>query len=318
MSTADVDAIAAGIVARLGLAEPEPVPTSELFVDWSTLWHRDRSGSDWVYEPVLARARGHVIFAGHKTGKSLLTLAIVAELATGPEPVVVVYGDWEMSEDDLLDRLEDLGYGPDTDLSRLRYWLLPTLPPLDTAAGGERLDQILDDVAADFPDHHLVVIIDTTSRAVEGPEDKADTMQAWYSHTGIRLKRRGATFARLDHAGKDPTKGQRGSSAKGDDIDLAWSLTRTDDGLELKRALTRINWAPERVAFKMRLDPLRFEQVPQAFLAGTAEVAALLDELEVPVDAGTGIAQKALKEAKQGRRRALVVDALRYRRNGAR
>jgi len=81
----------------------------------------------------------------------------------------------------------------------------------------------------------------------------------------------------------------------------------------LHRDLTRISWAPEKVTFDLRLDPLRYEQVAQAYLAGTAEVAALLDALEVPADASSRQAQAALKSADEPRRRAVVLDALRYR-----
>ena len=141
-------------------------------------------------------------------------LFIAAELATGPEPIVVIYLDYEMTEADVHDRLEDMGYGPETDLSRLRYDLLPSLPPLDLEDGSQALCEIIDEVQASFPAHHLVVIIDTIGRAVAGEENDADTFRNFYNHTGIELKRRGVTWARLDHSGKDPSQGQRGSSAR--------------------------------------------------------------------------------------------------------
>jgi Fe2+ transport system protein FeoA len=37
--------------------------------------------------------------------------------------------------DDLRERLEGFGYGPDDDLSLLHYALLPTIDPLDTELG---------------------------------------------------------------------------------------------------------------------------------------------------------------------------------------
>jgi hypothetical protein len=315
VTAADVDAIAAGILERLGLDATAPASARlcELVIDWSTAWDHDRNQADWLHDNVLARGRGHALFAGHKLGKSLFMLWLAAKVATGTLPVAVLYLDYEMTLDDVLERLEDMGYGPGTDLSRLAYWLLPTLPPLNTAAGADRLDELLDDLEGQHPDHELAVIIDTTSRAVEGDENDAGTYQEFYAHAGIRMKRRGVTFARLDHSGKDPAKGQRGSSAKGDDIDLAWKLARTDSGIVLHRHLTRINWAPEQVTFDLRLDPLRYEQVAQAYLAGTAEVAALLDALEVPLDASSRQAQAALKSASEPRRRAVVLDAIRYR-----
>ena len=287
------------------------------FVDWSTFWDRDRRSADWCYPDVLARGRGHAFYAGHKVGKSLFLLSICASIATGRDPNVVVYLDYEMGEDDLYERLDEMGYGPNSDLSRLRYALLPSLPPLDSPEGARELDVILDKVMGDFPDHHLVVIIDTTGRAVAGDENSADTIRAFYRWTGLGLKQRGATWARLDHAGKDGTKGQRGTSAKGDDVDVIWRLTRNDNGLELRRDNARMSWVPEVVSFHQADDPLRFVPVVGAWPAGTAEAAGLLDVLGLDVNASGSTATAALKANSTPRRKAVVLAALRYRRDKA-
>ena len=155
-----------------------------VFIDWSTFWDRDHNEAEWVYPDVLARGRGHAIYAAHKAGKSLLMLCIAAELATGAEPVVVVYLDYEMTEADVFDRLEDMGYGPDSDLSRLRYALLPTLPPLDTARAPRRSQGCWTASRATGRTTTSRVVIDTISRAVRGEENNADTFRDFYSHTG--------------------------------------------------------------------------------------------------------------------------------------
>jgi len=49
--------------------------------------------------------------------------------------------------------------------------------------------------------------------------------------------------------------------------------------------------------------------------AGTAELVAILDRLEVPVDAGRPTAAKVLREAGQGARNEVLSAALRVRRN---
>jgi hypothetical protein len=293
---------------------PDPTPPSPVaFLDWSTFWDRDRLSEDWLVPDVLARGRAHALYASHKAGKSLLMLSLAATVATGPDPVVVVYLDYEMTEDDLAERLEDMGYGPDSDLSRLRYALLPTLPPLDTAEGAQTLSDLLDDVEAAHAGHHLLVVLDTTSRAVGGQENDADTFRSFYAHTGIALKRRGATWARLDHAGKDASRGQRGSSAKGDDVDVVWRLVRTDDGIKLRRDLARMSWVPEEVAFTITEEPLTFRRAEGAWPDGTRETAALLDTLDVPIGASGRQAQQALKAGGQGRRAEVVRAAQRWR-----
>lgn len=283
------------------------------FIDWETFWSRDRTEAEWVYPDVLARGRGHALFAGHKVGKSLLMLWVAAKVATSGDDVVVVYLDYEMTEDDLYERLGDMGYGPDTDLSRLRYALIPRLAPLDSPEGASELDDLLDGVQAAHPHDHLVVIIDTMGRAVAGDEDKADTIRAFYRWTGPVIRRRGATWARLDHAGKDASRGQRGSSAKGDDVDVIWKVASTDGGLELRRENSRMRWVPEKVRFAFD-ETTGLAPVEAAWPAGTKDAASILERLDVPLDASRRAARQALKDAGESASNEALTAALKYRR----
>ena len=285
-----------------------------MFINWPSFWERDHDEAEWVYPDVLARGRGHALYAAHKLGKSLFMLYVAAQLATGPDPVVVTYFDYEMTEADVHDRLEDMGYGPGSDLSRLRYTLLPTMPPLDTAEGARALMRVLDDVQGQWPSHHIVTIIDTISRAVCGEENSADTFRDFYNYTGIELKRRGITWARLDHSGHEAGR-QRGSSGKGDDVDLVWALTKTENGVCLRRDLSRMGWVPPTVTFAMVEDPLRYRRLTGDYPEHTGETANLLDRLGVPLDASTRTAAAALKALGEGRRRQVVIAALRFRKD---
>jgi hypothetical protein len=280
--------------------------TEGVFVEWADFWKRDRSEADYLLDDVIVRGRGHAVYAPHKAGKSLFTLWACVEILKRNPKAVVIYLDYEMTEDDLQERLEDMGYGADSDLERLRYWLLPTLPPLNSAHGSEALLAIVGNVALAFPDHHIAVVIDTTSRAVSGEENESGPYRDFYRLTGLRLKQLGVTWVRLDHEGKDPTKDQRGSSAKGDDIDVAWQVKPTDDGIALTRKLTRISWVPERVVYSMPADPLRYVRVGETVPAGTKECVDLLDAAGVPVDMSGNAAQAALKEAGTPKRRNVV------------
>lgn len=283
------------------------------FVDWPDFWADDNETSEWLYEPILARGRGHALYAGHKTGKSLAMLYIAAKLATGHDPVVAVYIDYEMTEEDLRERLEDMGYGPDSDLSRLRYALLPSIPPLDTADGAAVVLRTVDQTARDFPDHHILVVVDTMGRAVAGDENLADTVRAFYRETGIHLKKRGCTWVRLDHAGKDPDKGQRGSSAKGDDVDVVWSIEKNDGGVTFKRDVARMRWVPEKVAYRLNEEPLQFVQMNYAVPAGTAHLAGELERLGAPLDISRRSAHGLLITAGIRARNEVIAAALRYR-----
>lgn len=289
-------------------------PAVDPFIDWSTFWAKDRRDADWLFEPILAFGRSHAFAAKHKTGKSLLLLWMAAQLTQRPN-VVVAYFDYEMGEDDLYERLGDMGYGTESDLSRLRYALLPTLPPLDTAEGAAELFGIVDHEQSTRPDCHCVTFFDTTGRAVEGEENSADTIRAFHRYTGLGLKQRGCTVARADHLGKDEARGQRGSSAKGDDVDVIWKLTPGENGLQLRREAARMSWVPERVGLVRLTDPLRFGIAEHSWPAGTRDVADLLDALGVPLDAGERKAGAALREAEHRAANDLVRAALRFRRS---
>jgi hypothetical protein len=48
------------------------------FIDWIESWSKDRTDPEWLYDDVLARGRGHALFAPAGTKKSLFTLWIAA------------------------------------------------------------------------------------------------------------------------------------------------------------------------------------------------------------------------------------------------
>lgn len=248
----DLKALAEAIRAE-GLARARAVEVDALVdLDWSELWERDWSEAEWLFDDVLARGRGHAMWARHGVGKSLFSLWLSVEVVKAGH--VVIYVDLEMGLDDLQERLSDMGHGPATDLSRLHYVSLPALLPLDTAPGGAQLAAKVDAVQAEHPDMHVAVVIDTISRALQGEENSNDTAQDFYRHTGAELKRRGVTWLRLDHAGWEGNHA-RGASAKADDVDIVWELLRTDDGVDLKNHKRRMGWVPDRVAFNMAEAP---------------------------------------------------------------
>jgi hypothetical protein len=290
-----------------------PVP-----VDWATFWQRGSMTGEFLLEPLIPAGRAVAMYALAKSGKSLLNLECAAKLAAGRAvlgqparaPISVVYMDMEMTEDDLRNRLEDLGFGADDDLSNLHYFLLPTLPPLDNAEGGAAMTEL----CAVYEPH--LVIIDTMGRTIVGRENEADTFRGFYRHTGARLKAAGIASVRLDHEGKDTDRGQRGSSAKAEDVDLVWHLTADGPNVKLRVTHKRIPWVPDQLHLKRVTEPhVAHHVVPRAWPKGTADVAALLDQLDVPTDATTAHALDALRAAGEGRRTEVVTAALRQRKD---
>jgi len=301
------------------LVASRPDPIGDMFVDWTEFFTKTRDdGDDWTIDDVLARGRGHSIFAKGKTGKSELVLRLVVDHVTSPANTdVAVVFDYEMGDADLYQRLvEDFGYSSETDFARLRYAQLPTIPPLDTPGGADTIDMILAWVEQQHPGAHVIVVIDTIGRAVEGPENENDTILRFYRHTGSVLRRHEATWARLDHTGHENSDRARGGSAKLDDIDIAWELKRTDDGTELVRRASRLSWVPERVAFIRAIEPtVTYTRVPGSWPAGTADVARRLNALGVDVTAGRRAAGDALREDGWKGRNEVVAAAQRYRKS---
>jgi len=285
-------------------------------VDWSEFWADERPVEDFLIEPIIAAGRQTAVYSQAKQGKSLFALDVVAAAVTGApilgqtaiDPIRIVYIDLEMTPADLRERLVDLGYGPDHDLSGLAYYQLQALPPLDTDLGGEVLATIAERHGA------RLVVIDTMARAVRGEENSADTYRNFYAFCGRRLKAAGIALLRLDHQGKDASLGQRGSSAKDDDLDVVFKLTADENGrVVLRRTRSRVAWVPEEVVLQRHEEPLRHVLAADSWPAGTAETAALLDELGVTLDATADIAITAIKKVGKGKRKAVVLAALKYR-----
>jgi hypothetical protein len=317
--------VAEHLGAGYGLDELRPWPDNEAevvdplahmhFVDWAEFW-AEETLEEWLVEPIIPKGRAVAIAATAKVGKSLFLLDAAAALATGrpvlgqpaQAPVHVLYCDYEMTKADLRERLEDLGYGPDVDMSHLHYAHLPTHPPLDTAAGGQAL------LAAALACEAQMVAIDTLARAVEGSENDADTYRQHYLHTVMLLKQHGITTVRLDHLGKDKDKGARGSSAKNDDVDVVWQMSPSDNGIQMKRTHSRVPWVPDSVALTRHADPLRHVVVGHmAWPEGTKGCATDMDELGLPIDVSKRVARDALKAAGRGKSDTVVRAAIKYR-----
>jgi archaellum biogenesis ATPase FlaH len=225
----------------------QPTITDNILINWQDFWTQDFPTEDWLIEPIIPRNQLVVIFAPGGTGKSLLALYIAAGLATGRnifghdnEPIDILYMDYEMQQAQLFERLTAMGYSDKTDLSRLHYASLPPIGSLDKPEGAKQICDLARQCQA------KLVIIDTFSRAVEGAENDADTVRNFYRWTAINLKAEGRSLLRIDHAGKDLKKGARGTSAKNDDVDLVWQMTRTGDNIKLTATKKRHTWIQDQ------------------------------------------------------------------------
>lgn len=233
-------------------------------IDWQQLWD-DESEEEWIAYPLIPARRLIALYSAPKIGKSLLLLELAAGIASG-RPVlgnpagpqrVVLYVDFENDpKADIRERLQNMGYAP-ADLGNLKVLSFPNMHALDSEKGSQQLMAAVEAFGAE------VVVIDTVSRAIAGDENENDTWLDFYRHTGLKLKQAQVALVRLDHAGKDEAKGQRGGSAKSGDVDAVWRMTRTSDDLyDLICEANRMPIDPEsRVLTIERLDGERLEHI---------------------------------------------------------
>lgn len=227
-------------------------------LDWAALWADDKP-EEWIAEPLLPARRLVALYSAPKVGKSLLMLEIATAIAAGKplfgmptKQTRVLYVDFENDpRGDVRRRLMDMGYAPD-ELADLCYLSFPTMAGLDSERGSQELV-----AAAEVYGCH-VIVIDTVSRSVEGDENENDTWLAFYRHTGLKLKQRGIAMIRLDHAGKDEAKGQRGGSAKSGDVDAVWRLRKSgDDLIDLICEAQRFPIERKELTLRREEEPLR-------------------------------------------------------------
>ena len=205
-------------------------------LDWDVEFSRAPTSMEWIAEPFLPVKR-HITLAGPaKAGKSLFVAEMAACIASGRSflgfPVtksIVLYLDFENSpEEDVTPRFREMKFEPG-DLEGLHYFSYPELKSFDTERGGNELLVLLEKYEPGL------VVIDTASRIITGKENDNDTWAAFYRHTGMLLKTRGIAMVRIDHTGKDRSKGPRGASGKIADVDGVWILDTPAKNSHLRR-----------------------------------------------------------------------------------
>ncbi|MCK8615852.1 AAA family ATPase [Gordonia sp. C13] len=265
------------------IEEPNDADPFGHIIDWTALLDGEAEPVDWLIPDVIAKGRSYALAASAKAGKSLLMLDLLIQ-----HRVKVLYLDNEQTEQDLRSRVLAMGATAEDLVGRLSYRLYPNLAPLDTPAGGQQLFALVDTHKPDL------VVLDTVSRFVNGDENDSATYQAFYRHSLLALKRTGVAVLRLDHLGKDATKGQRGSSAKNDDVDCVWLLVEKLAGetYSLRCERQRSGDHPQHIEITRQRNPLRHSLTADYGLLNVEPsdpvlaVIADLDRLEIPVDWG--------------------------------
>ncbi|MFF4308519.1 AAA family ATPase [Streptomyces sp. NPDC001507] len=202
-------------------------------LDWDEAFATDFTNIDWLPGKICERGQQIAVVGSGKVGKSMFMFdwmyrAITGKTFLGDQrrpPVKVLYLDKENSLRDIVTRMKALGATPDELRDNFVYKLHPSFTGgLDQ--GGTAVMELSQIVDQERPD---VIVFDTVSRFIGGKENDSDTWIQFYRQVHANLKRLGIAGIRLDHMGKDETKGSRGSSAKSQDVDHVWEMTKVDE-----------------------------------------------------------------------------------------
>src|ERR1044071_1601571 len=317
-------------------------------VDWATILSGELPERQYLAGDLFEVGQQVSLIGEGKVGKSLLAIDLVRSLSTGrpflgaPARRAVHVGYFDMENDlrTLAERAIAFGMTAE-DFVNVTYLSFPSLAPLDTPIGGEMLMEEVEKWQM------KVVVLDTVSRFIEGRENDADTWLAFYRCTGVHLKANNVALVRLDHMGKDASRGGRGSSAKTQDVDHVYELLETSGKgpgkhLALKRTFTRSGggseerkivrlskWDNERRLYlpgetkhvyegeAVEERPLALpEQAPSLpkLTHRASEMVDSLDRLGVDVNASVRVAGAVLRGDNQSVSKNDLGDAVKFRR----
>lgn len=321
----------AGPLVKLGEAAEQEEPPPFLPLKWNEFLARDMTKAEWVAGDLFEAGQQVALVGAGKAGKSLLAFELARAVARGlpylgapgRPPRRVGYLDHENSQRDIQQRALAFGFEAE-DLAGVDYYSFPPLPPLDTRAGGRAL------VALVTATEREVLFLDTVSRMIEGGENDSDTWLNLYRYSLMPLKAAGVACVRLDHFGKDHERGARGSSAKTQDVDHVWTLTKGEGGsLTLTRTHSRTGlgrdeyrlirhgeqtedgWAPGQTRHVVSDVAFR----PAEWL-WRVEASKRLDAAGVPLEAGYDRCRTELARIGIQASTAKVKDLVKWRKSG--
>jgi hypothetical protein len=308
-----------------------PAHLTSALLDWTDFFTTDFGAVQLLLGKLMGPGQQIALVGDGKAGKSLFCQEWMWRMATGQPflgdpagaPVRILYLDAENGQEQVQERFLSFGGGIGR-MGELRYASFPPVRPLDTPGGGADVLALVRATNAEL------VVIDTVSRFISGPENDADTWLSLYRHTLLPLKRDRIGSVRLDHFGKDKDRGGRGSSAKTQDVDHVWELSAQGGGaLSLKRTHTRTGIGPDQFSLvrQARRDGDNWAiggtrhivmewNAEQAHPEGSVEwLIGQLDALGLPDDAGNPRTKAALAAAQIPARKEKIEAAVRARKN---
>lgn len=297
-------------------------------LDWEkVLTDTEEKETDWLAWPFIERGTISSVYCDPKDGKSLVMQIISKQIALGEAvlgtpaspPAPVLYLDYENPDTIVGERFLDMGVQAAEIRKNLVYSSFPAMKPLDTHEGAVMLGELVNAMFEYYKQLPALTIIDTLSKTFLGAENSADTFSDLYRHSLLPLRQAKMTVLYLDHSGKDPTAGQRGSSAKPSDVDAVWRLEPVKGHRDL---ITSVRLVPthsrashvEAFTASVRQEPLRveLEQLPVSERA--LELSRTLGRMGVPLDTSRRNCREILRQNGVMAKNSDLGEALKYRR----
>jgi hypothetical protein len=246
---------------------------------------------EWLVEGMFCRGDYWSLFGPSEVGKSLLALDWALQMARNG--IRVLYLDMENPSHVLKARFKKMGAKYE-DFVNLRLEQFPEMGDLALAAGAKQLHEKVDKHKAE------VVILDTISKFSQtGQATHSDRWQKMYNESFKPLLAKGISIGQLDHTGLSDKTRERDSSAKRDNVSVAWAVTwRGKDKLTMTRAKNRPNYqSPGSIAVQRVDEPFLTHHYGQSVPDEIRRALEELDRLGVPEKAGRPTARTALASA---------------------
>lgn len=276
-------------------------------LDGALSFDEDESDREWLIEPLIARGDYISIFGPSEVGKSLLMQDWALRMAH--KDIRVLYLDRENPKAAIKSRLRAMGAESVPDALTILPFV--EIADLATVQGSGALSDMV------RRSHAQVLVLDTISKfSSVGQASASDRWNAIYSVSLVPLLSEGVTVIQLDHTGHANKDRERDSSAKRDNVSVAYGLTSTGpDTLMLTRAKNRVAYPGDRAINLHRVSsPVLTHTTGEPIDVSILNALRELEKADVPIEAGRDVARALLKASGVSMSNDLLAKVIRLRR----
>ncbi len=247
--------------------------------------NEDIPAETFLLEPWLINPSYNLLVATRGLGKTWFSLAVAIAVASGtdivnwqaPEPQGVLYIDGEMSPRQLQDRLRSMSIGVPHVKENLRILSVPYMVKHDKEPVILSNKYWRTQIKIFLGEHSDIklLIVDNVSCLFPGLDE--NNKQDWDEPDAffIGLRSLGITTIVVHHTGKEGYKGQRGSSAREDHVDISLRLSgvmghHPSKGCKITTHFPKSRCLTGHATESIQLDLKQDEQGRDWFVAGEA------------------------------------------------